>query len=523
MSPVNELGQHVVAFIDIGTNSIRLLVVRINVNGSYLVLSQEKEMVRLGEAEFKDNIIRPDAIDRAVIVCRKFVDLSHYYGAREVIAVATSAAREAQNQAEFLERVRTEAFVDVSVISGKEEARLIFLGVSSGINIGKRNALFLDIGGGSCEIMIGDQLGYSYLDSLNLGAIRMTSMFVPEGHKGPMSPDVYAKMRKYVKAAIIRTKKRVREERIDMAIASSGTAINLAQIAARHLQLPGGKQLTLRRSHLRKVTAMLCALPLDKRKLVPGINPERADIILGGAATLETLMEELGLEEVVISERGLRDGMLVEYLVRIGAMADTGNVSVRHHSALMLGRTFGLDEEHAGRVRSLAVQLFDSSAALGLHDLGPKERELMEHAAFLHDIGDFISFNNHHLHSHYIISNADLLGFDQREIAVMANLARFHRKKVPGRKDPDLAGLDERSQRTVVMLSALLRVAESLDRSHSGIVTSAMLTKLSKEGVVLEVQATQECQMEIWGVETDRKAFEKAFDRDLVLKIVLHN
>ncbi|OPY34166.1 MAG: exopolyphosphatase [Methanomassiliicoccales archaeon PtaU1.Bin124] len=515
---MNDASPKVVGFIDIGTNSIRLLVVRINANGSYTVLSQEKEMVRLGEAEFRDNIIIPEAIDRTVLVCRKFADLSRRYGASEIYAVATSAARDAKNQAELLERMEQEARLDVSVISGREEARLIYLGVSSAVNLGKKEALFVDIGGGSCEIMIGDQKGYSYLDSLNLGAIRMTMLFLPEGHKGSVPADVYGKMRKHVKTAIIRTSNRVKEKRPDLAIASSGTAMNLAQIASRMFNLDPGKQLTLRRSHLKKVTALLCSLPLDKRREVPGINPERADIIIGGAATLETLMDELGIEECLISERGLRDGMLVEYLAQHGLVPPSGEIDVRTRSVLQLGRSCNIDEEHAERVREIVLALFDSAKMLKVHTLGDWERELLSYASYLHDIGDFISFNNHHLHSHYIISNAELLGFDQREIAIMANMAKFHRKRVPRRGDPELAGLDEQAKRVVITMSALLRVAESLDRSHTGLVTSARFVYVDRHSVGLRIESKEDCQLEFWGVESDMRAFEKAFGRQLVVE-----
>ncbi|QLH74699.1 MAG: Ppx/GppA family phosphatase [Methanomassiliicoccales archaeon] len=509
----------VVAFVDIGTNSIRLLVVRINMNGSYIILSQEKETVRLGESEFKEGFIIPAAMERAVLVCRKFVELAKYYKAEEIISVATSAAREARNQAELLERIKMEAGLDVSVISGKEEARLIYLGVSSGINIGHRKALFIDIGGGSCEIMIGDQFGHSYLDSLDLGAIRISSLFLPDGHRGPVTSEMYSRMKKHAKAATVRTKKRVEEEEISIAVASSGTAINLAQIAARLFDLPLDKQMTLKRAHLKKVASMLCSLPLEKRRSVPGINPERADIIIGGAAVLETLMEELHIEEVVISERGLRDGMLIEYLAEKGLLPSVGETDVRARSVMQLAGSCNIDEEHAKRVRDMALRLFDSGAEKRLHPYRKDERDLLEHAAFLHDIGDFISFSDHHLHSYYIISHSELLGFDQREISVIANVAKFHRKRAPRKKDPELSGLDDRSQKVVIVLAALLRIAESLDRSHMGIVVSSEFVKVDKKKAVLRIVTKDDCQLECWGVESHRRAFEKAFGRELVIEV----
>ena len=512
-------GPKVVGFIDIGTNSVRLLVVRINPNRSYTVLSQEKEVVRLGDGEFQDQMLTPEAISRGVVVVKKFSDLSRAYGAEEIIAVATSAAREAKNQIELLNRFREEARIDVSVVSGKEEARLIYLGVASGMHLKDRKALFIDIGGGSTEIIIGDQANYSYLDSLRLGAIRLTDLFLPEGAKTAVPPEMYGKMRKYVRNAVIRTTHRVKEEKLGIAIASSGTAINLAEISNRMVGNIDARSLTLRRSQLKKIMAMLCSLPLEERRKVPGINPERADIIIGGGAILETLMDEFGLEEVAVSERGLRDGMLAEYLAQ-GGDQTYNEMSVRERSVLQLGRSCNLDEMHAERVRGLALSLFDSGFRQGLHNLGDWERELLGYAAFLHDIGDFISFNNHHLHSNYLIKNAELLGFDQREILIMADLARFHRKKIPRKKDPDLADLDEHSQKIVILLSVLLRLAESLDRSHTGLVKKAEFAGVQKLSAVIAIHSDEDVQLEVWGVESDGKAFEKAFGRTLTPSVI---
>jgi exopolyphosphatase/guanosine-5'-triphosphate,3'-diphosphate pyrophosphatase len=507
-------GPKVVGFIDIGTNSVRLLVVRINPNRSYTVLSQEKEVVRLGDGEFRDQMLTQEAIFRGVTVVKKFTELSRAYGAEEIIAVATSAAREAKNQIDLLNRLREEARIDVSVISGKEEARLIYLGVASGVHLKDRKALFIDIGGGSTEIIIGDQENYSYLDSLKLGAIRLTNLFLPEGAKTPVPAEVYNKMRKYVRNAIIRTTHRVKDEKLGISVASSGTAINLAEISNRLTGNGDTRNMTLRRSQLKKVMAMLCSLPLEERRKVPGINPERADIIIGGGAILETLMDEFGLEEVAVSERGLRDGLLAEYLAEGGGQ-EYKEMSVRERSVLQLGRSCNLDEMHAERVKGLALSLYDSGFRQGLHNLGDWERELLGYAAFLHDIGDFISFNNHHLHSHYIIRNAELLGFDQREIVIMADLARFHRKKIPRKKDPDLEDLDEHSQKIVILLSTLLRLAESLDRSHTGLVKKAEFVNVQKTSAVIAIHSDEDVQLEVWGIESDGKAFEKAFGRSL--------
>ena len=518
---LNQLDEKILAFIDIGTNSIRLILVRLNLNYSYTVLRQEKEVVRLGENEFKNHQLQPEAMKRAVLVCKKFVELATSFGAGEIIAVATSAAREAKNQAEFLKQLKIEAKLEVKVIPGKEEARLIYLGVSSGVHIGRRKAIFIDIGGGSTEIAIGDQTKQYYIDSFELGAIRLTSMFIQEGDTGNVPQDVYARMKLYIKKRIFKTAQFIKSARIECAFGSSGTIVNLAEIAMNmHEQGDAGRNLVLGYKNLRKVVSTLCTLALDERKKIQGINPERADIIVGGAAILETIMEEFGLEEITVSDRGIVHGMLMDYLSKREGFPQFQEMSVREMSVLQLGRSCSINERHANTVISLALSLFDSSKRIGLHDLGEREKELLKYSSFLHDIGGFISFKSHHLHSHYIIGNTELLGFDQIEINIMANVARFHRKKLPKRNDPALVELDEHSANTVIILSMLLRIAEKLDRSHTALIKKAEFTGKNRTTAELAIWPEGSCELEVWGVESNVKAFEKLFRRKLNINVI---
>ncbi|MDD1747524.1 MAG: Ppx/GppA family phosphatase [Methanomassiliicoccales archaeon] len=508
----------VVSFIDIGTNSIRTAVVRLNPNYSYSILSRQKQVVRLGENEFLEHRLIPAAMERCVVVCKRFVEMGRAYGAEEFVAVATSATREARNQGELLERLRTEVGIEVKVISGKEEARLIYLGVSSAFHLEDRFGVFIDIGGGSTEVSVGNQSDYVYLDSLKLGAIRLSELFISEGETGPVYPEKYAQMKKSVRGEIVRTVQRVKRYKLELAVGTSGTVINLGEVAARNLNGMQGKDSSLTLAKLKKTIALLCSLDLKERRALPGINPERADIIIGGAAILETLMEEIGLQEVVISERGLLDGMLVDFLSQIEGFPSHQRMSVRERSVLQLGRSCNLDELHAETISRISLEMFDSAKEEGVHGFGAKERELLRYASYLHDIGDFISFSNHHQHSYYIIRNAELLGFDQREIEIMASLARFHRKKSLGRKSSDLEGLDAPAQRVVVALSAFLRIAEALDRSHCALIDHARFINATEDEAVLEVSAKGDCQLELWGAESQGKGFMKAFDRELRIR-----
>ena len=306
----------VAAFIDIGTNAARLLVVRINPNFSYTIISQEKEVIRLGEQEFNDNLLHPEAMERAIFVCGKFVELAKTYGATEIVAVGTSAIREAINQEEFLKKLQDETGLTVKVISGLEEAHLICLGVSSGINIGEEKAVFVDLGGGSTEICIGNQFECFYANSLPLGAIRLTTRFIGEGWTGPLKIEKYKEIRNYAANRIGIVKAKVQEFGVRLAWGSSGTVINLAEIANKLFKKNGNGHgsLVLSRKNLKKLAPILCSVSLEERKKLPAINPDRADIIIAGAAIMEAVMEELGLEEINVSHRELRDGMLVDYL-----------------------------------------------------------------------------------------------------------------------------------------------------------------------------------------------------------------
>jgi len=251
---------------------------------------------------------------------------------------------------------------------------------------------------------------------------------------------------------------------------------------------------------------------------VKGMNPERADIIIGGAAILETLMDELGIEELRVSDRGLKEGLLVDYLARRGATPQLSKLSVRERSVLQLARACQFDERHARVVERLAIELFDSARQSGFHRFGPLERELLGYSALLHDIGVFLSYDNHHEHTWYLVKNADLLGFDQAEVAQIAALAYFHRRNLPNRGHPKLKGLGKGEQQMVEQLCVLLRLAESLDRSRSEAITHARLRPEGAGRAGLELRASKDCHLELWSAESHAKAFEDVFGRRLKVR-----
>ena len=500
-----------VAYIDIGTNSARLMVVRFAPDHSWSVLSMQKETVRLGEGEFGEvRQLQPAAMERAAEVCARFADLARAHGATRFVTVATAATREARNAADFVHLMRETAGLEVHVVSGKEEARLIYLGLLSRVSVGGR-ALVIDIGGGSTEVAVGDGSGADVVESVSLGAIRLAAEGPSPDDEGRYSADAYEDLKHRVRLTSQHTLRDVGRPEA-AAYGTSGTIVNLAAVAARlfHDRLPGRDE-PLTRKDLRAVGKRLRAMTAGERRALPGLAPARADIIVAGAAILEALLEDLGIETIVaLDDCGLREGLLLDDLARAGQHELRYGAGVRERSVLQLARSTSFDEPHARQVARLALELFDSARAARLHRLGPEERELLEYAALLHDIGTFLSYTRHHQHTYYLIRHADLVGFDQEEIAIMAATAYFHRKALPAPRFEAFSGLSTRSRKVVRRLGAFLRLAEYLDRGHTGVIAHARLRR-EADSLLLELQPAGDWSLEEWAVERRRDSLEKAF------------
>jgi exopolyphosphatase/guanosine-5'-triphosphate,3'-diphosphate pyrophosphatase len=505
------------AFMDIGTTSIRMLIVGVTGDKSYSILSRQKEMVRLGDGEFGDRMLRPEAMERAIVVCRRFSEMARAFDVDEIVAVATSATRDARNQGVFVSRLREEAGLDVRVVSGLEEARLIYLGVSRSVHIGDGQALFIDVGGGSTELIVGDNQEYSAIYSLQLGTVRLAGMFDLLGDPGPVSGARYKTIRRHVYNESIRVIQELRDADFKMVIGSSGTIETLVEIGCRVFDnRKRTRDDVLTRDRLKQVIVRLCELPLEERRKIPGMNPRRADIIVSGAAIVDGLMKSLALCEIRPSDSGLQHGLLVDYLASNKHDLHAKPYSVRERSVLRLGRACHFDEGHARQVAAIAESLFDAARGAGLHSLGDWERELLTYAALLHDIGMFVSVHDHEAHAHYLIRHSNLLGFDDTELAIVAAAAFFHKKRYPRKKYPEFAALDRRSGEIVRVLSMFLRLAESLDRTHTNAIERIGLA-VEGDTAVLEMYPRKDCQLEEWNVPQHAEDFHKTFGKKLVI------
>lgn len=497
-----------VAIMDLGSNSLRMMIVRIGENRVTSVLNQVKQMVRLGEGAFEERRLQVEPMRRTIAALRGFAGMCRSYGVDEVVALATAAVRDAANGQEFMDEIRRETGIDFTVISGREEARLICRGVSVALEPFSGKRMFIDIGGGSTELSVARGTDILELESLKLGAVRLAGLFPCSGTVSPLR---YAEMQKYVRDHAVLPLQRMEAQGPGELVGSSGTIQSLAEMAVAMSRESGKKTgdtpEVLSYGGLRRVVKALCERNENERMSLPGMNPRRTGILIPGAAILQTIMEELDFDSVRVSGRGLRDGALADYLDRM--FPEKGRLSVRDESVLRLARLCRFEEVHSRHVAALAVMLFDSAREIGLYRGPARMRELLHYAGLLHDIGIFISFTKHNVHSHYLIQNSEMLGFTQKEVSLMAALALFHRYGY-SRKDKGSVTLTDDWLEYARYLSLFLSLAEGMDKSHRQAVVSAAFVRQDKE-LKLVVRSSVPCPVEQERLKRCFKALEKCF------------
>ena len=519
-----------IAAIDIGTNSFHMVVARVGQvgeNGSgqhrsgptFEVIEREKELVRLGSGSGDMKRLEPEAIDRGVAALVRLARVAAIHDA-EIHAVATSAVREAENADEFIERARVEAGIEVEVIAGVEEARLIHLGVLQAVPVYDRRLVLIDIGGGSTEILVGERGETLAAGSLKLGAIRLTRRFFKGDRVHPSAVDA---CRRHVRSVLAPMVREVEALGFEVAIASSGTAETIASLA--HARR-GGKALRtynnfeLSAAEITEAVGVLAkADSVDDRRRLPGMDPARADIILGGAIVLEQAVLELGIEQLIISDHALREGVLLDALSRRRGATLHHLQDLRRRSVMHLAESMDDDPIHSARAAAFTLELFDATSSL--HGLGDDSRELLEAAALLANVGLSVSHSEHHKHSYYVIRHSDrLAGFTDHEIELIALVARYHRKSSPKLKHPEFARLREVNQQRVRALAGLLRVGIALDRSHGGPVRSiAMVDDPIDHRLCLDVvpDVHADISLELQAIDERKALLEEVLDRSLLV------
>lgn len=491
----------VLAVVDVGSNSVRLQIGHAAADGTLTVLGEDKAPVRLGEQVFRTGRLAPDAITRAAVALHRFAELSRRAGAQTVRAVATSAVREASNRALLLRTVRQQAGLELEVISGAEEARLICLGVLQGAPPGERK-LLCDIGGGSTEITAarGEEPEASY--SLQLGSVRLTEFFIEHD-------PITRKEARLVDEAVQDALGEVDGLLVGKFKRMMGSAGTISAVMAL-VRAPSSSRAPLRAPSIGKpglVTREQVELALErlrgtnsKERRRLGVEEHRADIVYAGAAILAGVMRKLRVEEVETTSRGLRDGLMVDLIRRV--VKPPGAGLHQEHAVVeglrAFGRRCGYREEHAEQVAQLSLSLFDQTREV--HRLGEEERALLNAAAMLHDVGAFVSYNRHHKHSYYLLYHADLPGFTDRERALIATIARYHRRSPPKDRHEIFQLLAPEERIIVRRLAAILRVADGLDRGHKRNVRSLKIQKRQR-GLVVDVFSEEGGELEIWAAQ----------------------
>jgi len=467
-------------------------------------------MVRLGSGSGDMKRLEPDAVERGVAALKRFRKIAESAGAT-LHAVATSAVREADNRDEFLQRARDEAGVEVDVVSGAEEARLIHVGVLQAVSGLDRRHLLIDIGGGSTEFVIGEGSQVLEALSLKLGAIRLTERFL---RRDPLRKKDAAECRRYVRAYLTHPVRDARDLGFEVAVGSSGTIANLAEMV--HASR-GGEPLktvsnfTFSAGELSEVVDSLAKAPTVVDRLqVRGLDPKRADIILGGAIILEQAFVELGIQEMTVSDYALREGVLLDVLRRrertsVGHLEDLRRQSVLHLAGICPG-----ERSHSEHSTRLALQLFEGTRAW--HGLDDECEEWLEAAGLLANVGLFVSHDRHHLHSYYVIRHSDLLvGFTDREIELIAQVARYHRKSAPRPRHPEFARLSPTDQQVVRTLAGLLRVGVALDRTRAGLVDKLFVRSPDDDDLEVVVAAGgSDIGLELYTAESRTSLLEDA-------------
>ncbi|MBI1853315.1 MAG: Ppx/GppA family phosphatase [Planctomycetes bacterium] len=497
------------ATIDVGSNSIHLLVVDVEKDGKIVPVDRERDMVRLGAHSLTRGSITEAASQIALRSFRRLVELARHLEAERVVATGTSALRESRNRDEFVERALRETGVRIEILSGQEEARLVALAVNHAMRLGTTRTLIVDVGGGSTEFAITKGREPLLLRSVKLGAVRLTDACI---RSDPPSPRDVARLDEQIRDGLARTRRAVANVGYERAVATSGTALALARLVARFSK-SASSPLTL--DAVRIVRERLALLSVKESRRLPGVNPRRADILFAGAMLVERILELFAIEKLETCDWGLREGVLLHLLrdTLVGEAAERR--TLRRRSVLGLARRYQYDAVHSRQVAHLAKKLFDATAVL--HGLGAAHREILEHAAVLHDIGYFVSDVDHHKHTQYLVAHSELQGFTRNEVAVIANVARYHRKSLPRDRHPGFTALGMEEREIVRKLAAILRLADALDRSHACAIADV---EVSIGPQVAEVRARSRGSIELERLATRHKSdlFERVFGRRVRLR-----
>ena len=519
--------QRRIAAIDIGTNSFHLLVAAVDPKlRTFRIIQAEKATTRLGERDPETGELTEAAMQRGLETLRQFRDLAASHRVEQIVTAATSAVREAPNGRDFLQTILDDLGMEVDLVSGPEEARLIYLGVLSGMPFGDRPHLLLDIGGGSTELILADGRDARALTSTRVGAVRLQRDFVRDD---PMPPQRRSFLQAFIQGslepAVDKVRRRIKPGETPVLVATSGTAMAIGSLAASEEERPPRKlhgYRVTRQSLNQVVDRLIMMTPVQRRELAP-INDRRAEIIVPGALILQTTMKMLGVGEFVLSERALREGLIVDWMLRQGLLEDRFSFqsSIRQRTVLHQVQRFAVNQSRAERVASHALSLYDATRGV-MHDDSGEGRELLWAAAMLHTCGQHINISAYHKHTWYLIRHGELLGYSEAEHLMVAAIARYHRRSLPKKRHESWQLVATRDNRRCVhQMALLLRLAAALDRRPEPVI-SALRIHAVKGSLDLEIvpeRVNQNVSLEQWSLEGCAEVVKEAVGVNLRVRV----
>jgi exopolyphosphatase / guanosine-5'-triphosphate,3'-diphosphate pyrophosphatase len=508
------MAQHF-AVVDVGSNAMRCQVAVVEQPKHYRVIEQDRQPVRLGHDVFKTGKLNPETVAAALKVLIDFKKLASRYHVKAIRAVGTSALREASDSRGFV-KTAAKIGIPLEVLSEEAEARLISLGIMSGLRFHLPLGLFLDIGGGSVELAVANTTNTYCLFSLPLGAVRLTEKLV--AHDPPRRREI-KELRAYVQARLKPVVRRIQKEKFTMAFGSGGTMTALAETDARitGYQNRAGSLIVLRRQRLKTLLDLLLNVPAAERAAMIAGDPKRADIIIAGGFVLYEIMSEIGMEYIFVSRRGLRDGLMVDLLQQRYSESGPWHPDAdRAESLDQVCQKYLYDAAHAHHVSQLALNLFYQLH--DLHNLPEKYASILHAAAMLHDIGLFLAGPKHHKHSYYLIKSSGMNSFNRLDLDLVANVARYHRKAHPSPKHLGFSQLSPSNQEIVRKLSALVRVADAFDFKHGQQVDNLSCTFKKARSLTLSAASSANLTDEIRWAEQKGKLIQEVFNVDLTIE-----
>lgn len=525
-----EREDRIIAAIDLGTNSLHMVVVQINTTlPAFTIIDREKETVRLGDRDPQTGELKPEIIAKALATLQRFQEIARSLNVEQIIAVATSAVREAPNGREFLQKIQQNLNLHVDLISGQEEARRIYLGVLSGMDLQNQPHIIIDIGGGSTELILGSGDEPRFLSSTKVGAVRLTKEFITTD---PISISEFNVLQAYIRGMLERAvgelKAHLKPGEKPRMVGTSGTIETLAEIhACQTLGQPPspltGYQISF--ADLQALINRLRKLSESERAAIPGMSDRRAEIIIAGALILQEAMWMLGIESLTFCSRALREGVIVDWMLTHGFIENKLRYqsAVRERSVLKIAQKYRVNLDSSERIAKFALSLFDQTQGI-LHHWGLNARELLWAAAILHNSGVYISHDAHHKHSYYLIRHGELLGFNETELEIMANIARYHRKSTPKKKHENYQSLTNKEDRKLVkQLSAMLRLAVALDRRQIGAIASLNCEYNPHTAeLTLKLQPKDrkdDCVLELWSLDQKKGVFEAEYQVKVIAKL----